>query len=55
MEKIIINWRILRDPYYGGILFILGLYRLRLIVECKLFPFRIPWRLPEPCGCYVAS
>ena len=53
--KIIINGRILRNPPHVRILFILGLYELGLIVRCKLFSFRIPWRPLKPSGCHVAS
>ena len=54
MEKIIINGRILGDPPYVRILFVLGLYRLGLIVRRKLFPFRIPWRSLKPGGCHMS-
>ena len=53
--KIIINGCILRNPPHVRILFILRLYELGLIVRCKLFPFRIPWRLLKLGGCLVAT
>ena len=44
IEKILINVRILRDLSCVGILFILGLYRLGLVMRHKPFPFRVTWR-----------
>ena len=54
IEKIIINGWILRDPPYVRVLFVLGLYRIGLIVRRKLFPFRIPWRSLKPGGCHMS-
>ena len=54
IEKIIINGWILRDPPYVRVLFVLGLYRIGLIVRRKLFPFRIPWRSLKPSGCHMS-
>ena len=54
MEKIVINGRILWDPPYVRILFVLRLCRLGLIVRRKLFPFRISWRSLKLGGCHVA-
>ena len=44
IEKILINVRILRDLSRVAILFILGLYRLGLVMRHKPFPFRVTWR-----------
>ena len=49
MEKIIINGRMLRDPSHTRILFILGLYWLKLIVGRKLFPSRVTCGLLKSC------
>ena len=43
-RKIIINGLVLRNPSHTGILSVLGFYWLGIIVGCKLFPFRIPWK-----------
>ena len=42
--KIFINVHIFQNPSFVGVLFVVGLYGLRLIVRLKLFPFKIPWR-----------
>ena len=55
MEKIIIDGRILRDSFHIRILFISGLYWLRSIVGCKLFPSRATWWLFKPCHVALRS
>ena len=39
---------------FCGILPILGFHWLRLIVGCKIFPFRVPWKPLKPCRCHMA-
>ena len=53
MEKIIINGRILRNPSHARIPPMLGFYQLALAMGCKLFPFRIPWKLLKSCRSHV--
>ena len=44
MEKTLINVRILQDSLHIGVPW------QRSIVECKIFSFKIPWRLLKPHG-----
>jgi len=51
--KIIINGRVLRNPFYARTLPIMGFYRLGLAMGCKLFPFRISWKPLKSCRSHV--